>query len=204
VVRCAETSEPEILGSVRFQEQIRQALLLLKTKDAEAYAIVARYVRRIQEGERSGMWAYKDPPTYENQRHHGLLLVTWCAATIAHDSFHSKLYHDYRKAHGAPVPDEVWTGTAAEQECMRHQLAVMQHLGTPAREIDYARRQAEGHYVKDKEKWEDCRKREVVDRTRRVAGRNVRRVAWTRPALAGHGEAWKSCRQPPRWRSVAG
>jgi len=37
------------------------------------------------------------------------------------------------------VPDDVWTGTAAEQQCMKHQLAVMEHIGATKGEIDYAK-----------------------------------------------------------------
>jgi hypothetical protein len=81
-----------------------------------------------------------------------VVAVTWCAATIAHDSFHSKLYHDYLKAHGQ-VPDDVWTGIAAEQQCMKHQLAVMEHIGAAKSEIDYAKTQADGHYANEKRTW---------------------------------------------------
>ncbi|MDB6021721.1 MAG: hypothetical protein JWQ04_1578 [Pedosphaera sp.] len=156
---CAQAAEPEIVGSSRFTNQIHQALLLLKARDTNAYAIVTNYIGRIQEGERSGMWAYKTPPTYEISDSTAFYSVTWCAATIAHDSFHSKLYHDHRKTHGGPVPDAVWTGTAAEQQCMKHQLAVMEHIGASTLEIDHAKKQADGHYVKDNETWQEYKNR---------------------------------------------
>src|SRR6266446_1360656 len=156
---CAEAADPEIVGSLRFSNQVHQALLLLKARDTNAYAIVTNYVGRIQEGERSGMWAYKTPPTYEISDITAYYSLTWCAATIAHDSFHSKLYHDYRKAHDGPVPDTVWTGKEAEGQCMKHQLVVMQHIGASTWEIDYAKKQTDGHYVKDNETWQDYKKR---------------------------------------------
>ena len=81
------------------------------------------------------------------------------AATIAHDSFHSKLYHEYQKAHVGWVPNSVWTGTGAEQKCMKHQLTVMERIGATKQEIDYAKTQADGHYVKDNETWHDHKKR---------------------------------------------
>jgi hypothetical protein len=117
---CARASEPEIVGSVRFSNQVHQAMILLEARDSGAYAIVTNYVGRIQEGEHSGMWAYKTPPTYEMTDATAFYSLTWCAATIAHDSFHSKLYHDYQKVHDGEVPDAVWIGTAAEQQCMKH------------------------------------------------------------------------------------
>jgi hypothetical protein len=151
--------EMEIVGSERFSNQVSQAVLLLKTRDTNAYAILTNYVGRIQQGEHSGMWAYRAPPTFEMNDATAFYSVTWCAAVIAHDSFHSKLYHEYQNAHPGAVPDDVWTGTAAEQQCMKHQLAAMEHIGASKFEIDYAHKQADGHYVKNNETWEDYKKR---------------------------------------------
>jgi hypothetical protein len=150
--RHAPSSETEIVGSARFTTQVQQAMTLLKTQDPDAYAIVTNYVGRIEEGKISGMWAYKNPPTYEMSDDTAFYSLTWCAATIAHDSFHSKLYHDYLKAHGQ-VPNDIWTGTAAEQQCMKHQLAVMEQIGASKWEIDYAKTQADGHYANEKRTW---------------------------------------------------
>jgi hypothetical protein len=155
----ARASELEIVGSERFGKQVRQALLLLEARDANAYAIVTTHIGRIQQGERSGMWAYRTPPTFEMSDASAFYSLTWAAAVIAHDSMHSKLYHDYRKAHSGPVPDTVWTGTAAEQQCMEHQLAVMKRIGATQREIDHAMRQTDGHYTKDHETWDEYEKR---------------------------------------------
>jgi hypothetical protein len=151
--------EPEIVGSSRFRAQVQEALRLLKGRDPDAYAIVTKYVGRIQESDRSGMWAYKTPPTYEMSERTAFYSLTWCAATIAHDSFHSKLYHDYRAANHGPVPDAVWTGKVAEGECMKHQVAVMNRIGASKLEIDHAKARISGDYVKDSETWEDHRKR---------------------------------------------
>lgn len=152
-------AEPETIGSARFTNQVQQAILLLKARDTNAYAIVTNYVGRVQEGKRSGMWAYKTPPTYEMSDATAFYSLTWCAATLAHDSFHAKLYRDYKKAHGDRVPDVVWTGTAAEQQCMKFQLSVMEHIGASKVEIEHARKQADGHYVKDGETWSEYNER---------------------------------------------
>ena len=152
-------SDVEIVGSAKFRSEIGEALALLKSKAPDAYVIVTDYVKRIEQGEHSGMWAYKTPPTYEMNDKTTSYSLTWRAATIAHDSFHSKLYHDYQKAHEGRVPDAVWTGTAAEEQCMKHQLAVMKLIGASKWEIDYATKQAAGHYVKDHETWEEFKRR---------------------------------------------
>lgn len=106
------------------------------------------------------MWAYKNPPTYEMADGTAFYSVTWCASTIAHDSYHSKLYHDYQKEHEGPVPDGIWGGIAAEQRCMKHQLEVMQTVGAPASEINYAKTMADGHYVTDHDTWKDYKNRD--------------------------------------------
>jgi hypothetical protein len=155
----ARTSEPEIVGSARFSNQVHHAILLLKARDPEAYVMLTTYVGRLQEGNHSGMWAYKTPPTYEMTDDTAFYSLTWCAATMAHDSFHSKLYQDFLTTHEGNVPDAVWTGTAAERECMQHQLEVMNRIGATQMEINYAKQQADGHYVKEHETWEDYKKR---------------------------------------------
>ena len=101
------------------------------------------------------MWAYNTPPTFVMADSTTFYSVSWCAATIAHDSFHSKLYHDYKREHNTPVPDQVWTGTGAEVQCMKHQLAVMEQIGASQWEIDYALKQADGKYVKNGQTWEE-------------------------------------------------
>ena len=150
---------PEVVGSEKFSNQVHEALQLLKEHDADAHAMVRTYVGRIQEGERSGMWAYRTPPTYVMSERTAMYSVTWCAATIAHDAFHSKLYHDHLKAHDGPVPHKVWTGPAAERLCMAHQMAVMKRIGASQWEMDHALKNADGHYAKDNETWAEYEKK---------------------------------------------
>lgn len=152
-------SEPEIVGTAAFSNQVFQAVRLLRHRDLESYRIVTNYVGRIKESERSGMWAATTPPTYEMSDKTALYSLTWCAATIAHDSFHSKLYHDYQREHAGPVPDQEWTGVGAERQCMSFQLRVMEQIGAPGPEVEHAKAQEDGHYVKDGETWQDYQKR---------------------------------------------
>jgi hypothetical protein len=151
-------ADVEIAGSVTFTNQVITALTLLTEKAPEAYEVVTNYVKRIEQGERSGMWAYKKPPTYEMSDKTTFYSLTWCAATIAHDSFHSKLYHDYPSTPGKTVPDSAWTGTDAEKKCMEHQLNVMTLIGSPTNELTYAKQQLKGMFVADKETWDSYKK----------------------------------------------
>jgi hypothetical protein len=151
-------SSLEVIGTPQFSNQVCKALSLLEKKDPEGFQTVTNFIGRIQQGARSGMWAYKVPPTYEMGSNTTFYSVTWCAATIAHDSFHSKLYHEYEKSHPGQVPDNIWTGIEAERACMKHQLAVMERIGAPKGEIDHAKTQADGRYLKGTnglETWRD-------------------------------------------------
>ena len=81
----------EIRGSKAFREQVNKSLKLLKNKAPDAYGIVIHNVGRIEQGKHSGMWAYKTPPTFELNDRTAFCSITWCASSIAHDSYHSKL-----------------------------------------------------------------------------------------------------------------
>ncbi len=146
----ANGTGPEVFGSAAFQERIHQALELLKARDPDAHAIVRGYVGRIEESAHSGMRAPANPPTFFLTWAAAKVSVTWAAAVIAHDSFHSKLYHDYRGARPGEVPRRAWGGIEAEVKCMRHQLAVMRRIGASQREIDHALANADGHYGSDR------------------------------------------------------
>lgn len=135
----------EIVGDERFTQQVRSALSLLAERAPDEFREISRYVGRIRHAERSGMRAYDEPPTYELADPTAFYSVSWCAGTIAHDAFHSKLYHDYRAEHGEPVPSDVWTGQRAEQRCNAFQLAVLRKVRAPDREIDWMLSQDGSH-----------------------------------------------------------
>lgn len=155
----AGVAQLQIVGSPEFSNQVHRAVTLLRERDLPAYVLLTNYVGRIKEAERSGMCAYDTPPTFELSASSAFSSVTWCASVIAHDSFHSKLYHDYRGPGQREVPAPVWTGRAAERQCMTHQLSVMHRIGAPLPEIQWARSHADGRYVRDGETREDYLRR---------------------------------------------
>lgn len=120
----------EIAGSLSFVDQIRDALNLL----SEALPNIQQYIDRIEQGNRTGMTAYK---TLVLTRKTAMYSLTWCAGTLVHEAYHSQLYHEYRDAHGLPVPDDAWTGQQREMECIAHQLSIMRQLGAPQHEVDH-------------------------------------------------------------------
>jgi len=131
----------EIQGTATFEKQVIAALTLLKTKSPEAYHLVTTHIGLIKQAQHTGMAAYARPPTFELSERTAFYSLTWCAASIAHDAFHAKLYHDYLQQHPghAFVPNAVWMGEAAERHCLRHQTRVLKDLGAEVEEIRWSR-----------------------------------------------------------------
>jgi Domain of unknown function (DUF4124) len=143
-----DSQQPEVIGDSRFRSRAYEALALLKSRDSGAHAIVSGYVGRIEQSTHSGMNASADPPTFHMSDATAMYSVTWAAASISHDAYHSKLYHDFKGAHpDAPVPADAWSGTGAEIKCNKFQVAVMRRIGAPQEEIDHALVNSDGHYI---------------------------------------------------------
>ena len=128
-----------IRGTPQFVRQVDGALVLLRARAPSAYAIVTNQVGIIRQAEHSGMRADEQPPVFDLNNRSAFQSVTWCAGVIAHDSLHSQLYHDYRKAHPTPVPPGAWTGHDAETRCLAHQVLVLGQIGAPASEVSYCK-----------------------------------------------------------------
>jgi hypothetical protein len=127
----------EIIGGDKFRSQIVAALILLKTKSPAAFQIVTNNIGVIEESEHSGMLADQTPPVFEFNDRSAFYSLTWCAGDIVHDSFHSKLYHDYQKSHSGTVPADVWMGHDAEVKCLKHQTQELKDIGAPDSEVTY-------------------------------------------------------------------
>ncbi len=129
-----------IRGTPRFRERVASSLTLLRAKSLRDYQVVTNYIGAIVQAKHSGMSPYQNPPTLELNDRTVYYSITWCAASIAHDSIHSKLYLDYLKQHpdGAGVPDEIWTGAVVERRCCEHETRVLQALAAPPAEISWS------------------------------------------------------------------
>ena len=127
-----------IRGTSDFSRQVENALGLLKRNSPAGYAIVTNHIGIIEQAEHSGMRASAKPPKFDLNERTAFYSLTWCAGTIAHDSFHWKLYADYLKEHPKRrVPDKIWMGEEAEKRCSEHQVAVLKEIGAPTREITW-------------------------------------------------------------------
>jgi hypothetical protein len=126
-------------GTPKFQKQVTNALQLLTTKAPAAYVTVTNEIGIIRQAKRSGMRAWTSPPTFDLTEGTAFYSLSWCAGSIAHDSFHSKLYHDYLRKNpkARRVPDAAWKGEDAETRCSEHQIRVLKQIDAPIHEIDW-------------------------------------------------------------------
>jgi hypothetical protein len=148
----------QIRGDKAFIERVEGSLKLLREKSPDAFQLTRRFAPRIAESSRSGMRAYADPPTFDLSPKTANYSDTWCAGSIAHDTYHSKLYHEYLDAHNGPVPDEEWSGKAKELECIHYQARVLRDIGAPPSEITYVDQLDGSHFDLNgdgKETWID-------------------------------------------------
>ena len=123
----------DVEGSNNFISSTTQALLMLeRTKFRRFHG----YLGKVREGNFSGMFAWETPPTYQVGQLTWTADITWYASTIAHDTYHSYLYHlaGYRNAN---IPDNAWKGAGAEQKCNQFQLDVLQELNANASLVTY-------------------------------------------------------------------
>jgi hypothetical protein len=130
-----------IQGTPQFEEQVEKALALLKAQSPAGYATVTNYIGIVQQDKHSGMEVHHKPPIFQLNSNSVYFSVTWCAGVIAHDSFHSKLYFDYKRQHpwAMWVPNDNYGGKQAERACLEHQMSVLTDIGAPVSEIDWCR-----------------------------------------------------------------
>jgi hypothetical protein len=131
-------------GTDAFLNQVEEALNRLQEHSASrGYSTVTGYIDRIEEDDTSGMLPdlkvrtmALSPVTAFANNSENLRALQWCASAIAHDAYHSMLYHS-----GQP-----YTGTEAELQCNAFQMEVCQDLGAPADMIEYVRQQDGRHH----------------------------------------------------------
>jgi hypothetical protein len=133
---CARVDGIRVEGTPAFVARARQALALLHA--TRSFAAVRPYVAVIRESPHSGMRADAAEPTYEVGAATWQHSSIWFAGSIAHDGYHSLLYHQARaRNHGRRPPRAAWTGAAAERCCLQHQLAALREMNADERLLHY-------------------------------------------------------------------
>ena len=124
-----------VVGSADFVARTTEALDLLGA--TPHYRDIERYVAIIKQGRRSGMHANATKPTFVVGKRTWSHSPLWYAGAIAHDAYHSKLYHDGKSAAGREPPADCWTGKDAERECLALQIEVLKALDADERTVAY-------------------------------------------------------------------
>lgn len=129
--------EIEIRGSAKFLLRTREALDLLRP--TLFFPKIQRHVAIIKQGKRSGMKAYAKRPMFVVGKRTWSHSALWYAGAIAHDSYHSKLYHDAKSISGKKPSADFWTGSEAEKKCLAFQIEVLKTLGAGDETVAYLR-----------------------------------------------------------------
>lgn len=128
----------EVKGGGDFILRTKEVLDLLRP--TAYFQGIQRYAAMIKEGKRSGMKAYARKPTYVVGKPTWAHSALWYAGTIAHDSYHSKLYHEAKANNQGKKPDaDTWTGTEAEKKCLAFQLQVLEDLNADETMMAYVK-----------------------------------------------------------------
>jgi hypothetical protein len=130
--------EIEIIGNEIFNSNTLKALDIIKKAPA-IYETVTKYIGIIKQTKTSGMAAYENPPVFYVGDATSQASSTWYASCIVHDSYHSKLYHDYLDLHGYGVPYDVWAKYDAEMKCLEFQIGFLKEIKAPQSEINHAK-----------------------------------------------------------------
>lgn len=144
-----------IVGDQTCIDQTNQALDLLKVKTPDDYHNVVKYIGIIECIEAgSGMSAEENPPRYRVGKLTRDAGTIWYASTIVHDAWHSKLYHDYLDAHlGSLIPDDVWKGKNAEQQCLDVQYNALEKMSADQTTLDYVKNVINTDYWNDSNRY---------------------------------------------------
>ena len=144
--RPTKFDQVPIQGTREFRDHVVAALTLLKAKSPQAYEMVTNYIGVFAQSRHTGMAAYEEPPTSYLHDKPAWESVEAFAADIAHESFHSKLYHDFLRTNAwatvqagahtiVSVPEESWGGEAGEKLCCEYQVRILTELGASVSEI---------------------------------------------------------------------
>jgi hypothetical protein len=125
----------EVSGRPTFVLRTKEALELLRP--TPFFPQIQRAIALIKQGKRSGMKAAAEKPTFVVGKRTWNHSALWYAGAIAHDSYHSKLYHDARESSGEKPPADCWTGSEAEKKCLAFQIEVLKALHVDEKTLAY-------------------------------------------------------------------
>lgn len=143
----------KIQGSSGFVSHTKEALKMLRK--TRCFKEIKPYIGVIKEAQKSSMQVYDK--TYEVAGPTWQHSVVWYASTIAHDGYHSKMYHEAKTESKEHEPSiDSWSGTKAEKKCLEFQLRALKELGADKHLIAYVKdwiKNPTYHLVNNEDRW---------------------------------------------------
>jgi len=135
----AEIDGIAIHGSRPFCEAVESALRRLAADAPEAFSLCKEFIETVVMSRHSGVMAKRRPAI--------VLLGDWVtrvsppylASTVVHEAYHCKLYWSHHDGEGKPVPVDVYSGEAAERQCLEYQTSVLKQRGGTETELRHLR-----------------------------------------------------------------
>jgi hypothetical protein len=130
----------EIRGTLEFVMLMVACLDLLKP--LSEYEEARPYIFRIYQGFEHSMRVDCNPPTMHIGKDGGC--AKWYASVIAHEAYHSLLYHQELERNGGwkELASNAHSGTEAEKRCFQFQASVLRKLGATKKQIDHIEKNA--------------------------------------------------------------
>ena len=141
-----------IIGDDEFIKNTKAALSHIEKDAPSFYELVTNYISIIRRGDMSGMRAFDPLPTFKVRINTSRTPLQWYASDIVHDAYHSKLYNDYVKTSGRPVPSDIWTGREAENACLSVQEDFLKAVHATKNKIEHVRKMRTVDYFSKKVK----------------------------------------------------
>ena len=129
--RVSEKFPIHVRGDEAFIKRTEEALCLIKDKAPKSYSMLTNYHFIIQRGRLSGITPRSTPPVFRVDNKTFGASLDWYASCIIHDSYHLKLYKDYRKRYGKNVPVTVFAGREPENMCLSAQQDFYREINMP-------------------------------------------------------------------------
>ena len=141
-----------IIGDDEFIGKTRSALSLIEEKAPGYYTMVTNCIHIILRGNASNISASAPLPICQIGPKTFQAKLTWYASGFVHEAYHSKLYNDYVRESGCPVPANIWTGREAENSCLSAQEDFLKIIHAPEYQIRYVRKMRNVDYFSSKVK----------------------------------------------------
>lgn len=148
VKKAAFSLPVKIIGDAGCIEQVQAAFGLLGKYADVHYGSAIKYIGAVEcAASGSGMYVKENPPRYQVGQATIAAGTLWLAGTIAHEACHAKLYRDYLDAHSAAaVPAEIYSGQAAEKQCLDVQYDALKKVGADRSTLDYVKNISDTQY----------------------------------------------------------